>query len=112
MNTPIPSHLNGLLNRERAEGEQNFCYDDLDVCNLCGRELAPFGYVIDGEVKGTPQTAIPGGSTVGQWAYMCPSCFSRRGVGVKWGAGQLYERQPDGEWLMVGGFSPEDSDDA
>jgi len=100
-----------LIDRERAEHDQAFCYDDLDNCNLCARELAPIGYVIDGEVKGTPQMTVHDGSTVGQWAYMCPACFSELGVGVKWGRGQLYERQPDGQWLMVGGFPPEDRAD-
>ena len=107
-----PPHLLGLIDRGRAESEQSYCYDDLDRCNLCGADLARLGYVIDGEVKGTPQVAVPDGTTMGQWAYMCPTCFAKRGVGVKWGSGQLYERQNDGQWLLVGGFQARLGDDA
>ena len=111
MNT-VNTQLEALINRARAEREQEYCFDELDICNLCAKPLAAETFVIDGEVKGTPQLTIPGGATVGEWAYMCAACFSNHGVGVAWGRGQLYERSPDGKWLMVAGFAPETDDDA
>ena len=107
-----PPHLLQLVERRRAEEEQSFCYDELETCNLCGANLVSLGYVIDGEVKATTTVAVPDGTSMGQWAYMCPSCFAQHGVGVKWGSGQLYELQEDGQWLLVGGFQPCHNGDA
>ena len=107
-----PPGLVGLIDRARATVEQAYCAEQLEQCNLCGAALDPIGYAIDGEVRGTPQISVPSGATMGEWAYMCPTCFAKRGVGVRWGTGQLYERQSDGEWLLVGGFQPIDADDA
>lgn len=112
MTLPTPLHLRSLIDRNRATKEQSYCYDHLDRCNFCGADLARLGYVIDGEVKGTSQIGLPDGTTVGQWAYMCPDCFAKRGVGVKFGTGQLYERQRDGQWMLVAGFQPHGNDDA
>lgn len=112
MTLATPLHLQHLIDRDRAREEQVYCSDALDRCNLCGASLARLGYVIDGEVKETPQISVPDGTTMGQWAYMCPTCFAKRGVGVQWGKGQLYERQSDGQWFQVGGFQPQSADDA
>ena len=49
---------------------------------------------------------VPDGTSMGQWANMCAGCFQARGVGVVWGSGQLYERTPNGTWLMMAGFPP------
>jgi hypothetical protein len=42
------------------------------------------------------------------WANMCAKCFSARGAGIQWGAGQLYAKQSSGEWRMIAGFQPTD----
>jgi hypothetical protein len=35
---------------------------------------------------------------------MCPVFFLGNAAGIGWGQGQIYQLQPDGEWLMVAGF--------
>jgi hypothetical protein len=42
-----------------------------------------------------------------KWANMCADCFNDRSVGIGWGKGQLYARQPNGDWRLVAGFGPE-----
>jgi hypothetical protein len=91
----------------RALGDGLVCVDAPDRCNLCGRSLADQRFLVDGEASGTPLTRVPGGRLMGQWSYMCAACFRVRGIGIRWGTGQLYERQLDGLWVMVGGFPPE-----
>jgi len=107
MTLSIEAKLEALIDRDRAERDLQHCLDTLSLCNLCAKELSHERFVIDGEVKGTPQVSIPDGTSVGQWAYMCQTCYARRAVGIAWGTGQLYERTPDGYWLLVPGFSPE-----
>jgi hypothetical protein len=104
---PINSRLEVLIDRQRAERNPQYCLDVLDLCNLCGKSLAGERFVIDGEVKGTPQIEAFGGATMGQWAYMCGACFVTRGAGIAWGKGQLYEQAKIGEWLLVAGHPPE-----
>ncbi len=38
------------------------------------------------------------------WGNMCAACFNSKGAGIGWGEGQLYARQPNGDWRMVAGF--------
>jgi len=73
------------------------CLDSLSACDLCERSLADRKYVVNGRLRGDLM-----------WAYMCSQCFLRRGEGLGWGNGQLYSRQPNGDWLLVAGFPPED----
>lgn len=40
------------------------------------------------------------------WANMCADCTVFYGEGIGWGVGQLYRKEPDGQWLLVGGASP------
>jgi len=42
---------------------------------------------------------------------MCVPCFLRKGDGVEWGTGQLYARQPNGDWRLVAGFNPAEASD-
>lgn len=111
MNSEIESTLEAMIDRERAEREQEYCLDDLDFCNLCGKSLVKERFVIDGEVTETSQVTLPNGDGVGQWAYMCSSCFAKRGVGIRWGKGQLYEQISQGEWLRVAGGPIEGNDE-
>ena len=103
MQSGIDAQLEAMIDRDRAESEQEYCLDDLDFCNLCGKNLTDVRFVIDGEVRETNHVKLPNGDSVGQWAYMCSSCFSIRGVGLRWGKGQLYEQISLGEWLRVAG---------
>ena len=110
----IDSMLEKLVDKRRsarAEQEGQICYDAPQYCDLCGGALLHQQFFVDGEVKDTPQTPIPGHRSVGQWAYMCGACFGTRGVGIAWGTGQLYRRDAKGLWIMVAGFPPEESSD-
>jgi hypothetical protein len=111
MHSEIEHQLVAMIDRDRAEREQEYCLDDLQLCNLCAKSLTEERFVVDGEVKGTPQTMLPNGGSVGQWAYMCGACFFKRGVGIGWGRGQLYEQIFQGEWLQVAGFPIEGNDE-
>ena len=107
MQSEIETQLEAMIDRDRAELNQEYCLDLLDLCDLCGKRLKKERFVIDGEVKGTPEIMLPNGGNMGEWAYMCGICFSKRGVGVGWGRGQLYEQTSIGEWLQVAGFPAE-----
>ncbi len=107
MQKEIDVQLGLMIDQVRAEREQNYLLEVLDLCNLCGKSLHKERFVIDGEVKGTPQIKISEVISVGQWAYMCSSCFSELGFGISFGRGQLYEQLAPGKWLQVAGFSIE-----
>lgn len=47
-------------------------------------------------------------SLTGEWTCMCAVCFADFDSEVGYGQGQLYQRQPNGDWLLVGGFPPKD----
>jgi hypothetical protein len=66
-------------------------------CEVCGGDLNSSEFMVDGQVRGGPIT----------FSCMCPDCFIDKGDKVAWGSGQLYRRLPDGAWMMVGGFPPE-----
>lgn len=103
MHSELDAKLDVMIDRNRAEEEQEYCLDDLDFCNLCGKSLANERFVIDGEVRETSQIRQSDSVGMGQWAYMCSSCFEKRGVEIRWGKGQLYEQISKGEWLRVAG---------
>lgn len=103
MQSDIYVQLEAMIDRDRAEREQEYCLDELDFCNLCGKSLANERFVIDGEVRETSQVKLPSGDSMGEWAYMCSSCFTKQGVGIRWGKGQLYEQISRDEWLRVAG---------
>lgn len=96
----------------RAEELGQICYESPEWCNLCGTSLLDQRFLIDGEVKDTLQTPIPGHRSVGQWSFMCGACYAKRGCGVGWGTGQLFRRNSEGIWIMAAGFPPDESDDA
>lgn len=97
-----------LADHVRAHQDPKYCHDNPDTCDLCGTSFAAAEFLIDGEASETTATPVPGGESMGQWAYMCASCFASRGVGIKWGRGQLYQRTEHGNWLLVAGFPPDD----
>ncbi len=108
----IPCHddsaLEPLIEKERAEREEQVCTDSPERCDLCHQSLAGHRFMIDGEISRSRQMPIPGAQTMGEWGYMCAKCFAARGVGIKWGTGQLYQRNSAGEWVLVAGFQPEE----
>lgn len=104
MNQP----LSQTVDLERAQKNPDYCYDNPENCDLCGASLLQEEFLVDGEAKGTEQISVPSGGSMGQWAYMCATCFANRGVAIVWGHGQLYQRQENGSWLLVAGFPPEE----
>lgn len=84
---------------DRIEGEKRgeWHVDPPDSCDYCRRTLSTFTYFVDGKEK-----------QGFQWGNMCPDCFEVRGDAIRWGAGQLYQQVRSNEWLMVGGFPPDD----
>ncbi len=105
MASPHDAALDRLVDLDRAREEEEFYANASESCDVCRRSFENEKYMVDGELKGTPTTQVAG-ETVGQWGCVCSQCFARVGVGIKWGTGQLYLRQSDGEWLMVAGFRP------
>jgi len=78
------------------------CKYHLDVpedCDVCSIPLAGETYFSDGRLRGKAT-----------WANMCADCTVYRGAGIGWGTGQLYRKEADGQWLMVGGSSDSDED--
>ncbi len=68
-----------------------------DECDTCGRDLHRVTLMVDGARRDT-----------GEWACMCAVCFAALGSGIRWGRGQLYQRDASDGWLLVGGFPPRD----
>ena len=95
------SNFDSLIDRERAEKEQEFCREEVKQCDQCGNSLLKQKYLIDGAIK-------PGG--LSPWSYMCETCFPFKGAGIGWGIGQLYEKTNDGQWLLVAGFAPDEEE--
>jgi hypothetical protein len=66
--------------------------------DFCQCQINTRGLYVDGAIRGEMM-----------WANMCVPCFNVRGSGLGWGKGQLYARQPNGDWRMIAGFRPPDS---
>jgi len=102
-------YLGKFIESEKSQKDPQFNLDNPEKCDLCGTSFISQDFLIDGEVKDTPQIFLENGQSVGQWAYMCAECFKARGIDIKWGRGQLYEKTTSNEWLLVGGFPPDES---
>lgn len=79
----------------KAAEKPQFHFSSPQRCNLCGIDLTVRSFFVDGQVGHS-----------GEWRDMCSQCFFAKGAKIGWGKGQLYQRQPDGRWLLVGGFPP------
>jgi hypothetical protein len=53
-------------------------YDECDICH--GPIKNKVDFFVDGQIKGSSC-----------WALMCPQCFKKYGVGIKYGIGQKYD---------------------
>ena len=74
--------------------EPQYAYG-VEICDHCQCDLSQRGLFIDGKNCGEMT-----------WANMCVACFNVCGEGIGWGRGQLYARQPNGDWRMIAGFRP------
>lgn len=68
-----------------------------ESCDICQSDLTSRGLYVDGNVRNSHL-----------WANMCIPCFKTSGRGIAWGMGQLYAKQPTGQWRCVAGFRPLD----
>jgi len=78
---------------ERAAYAPEFHFSPPDKCDVCGTALSERSFFVDGRL-----------SERGEWRDMCSQCFFVQGGRIGAGKGQLYQRQPDEKWLLVGGF--------
>lgn len=72
---------------------------NVDECGICGSDLSMHGLHVDGRLRGDLM-----------WSNMCVDCFKRVGEGIGSGKGQLYARQPNGDWRLVAGWETEEAD--
>jgi len=66
--------------------------DPPEACDICSIPLYKETFISDGRLK-----------EHAAWANMCADCTVYYGNGIGWGIGQLYRRESDGRWLLVGG---------
>lgn len=66
-----------------------------ESCDVCGIPLDTDRYISDGKLKDSMA-----------WANMCADCTIYYGSGIGWGVGQLYRREDDTRWRLVGGGAP------
>ena len=75
--------------------------DAPEDCDICSIPLAKETFFSDGRLQGGPA-----------WANMCADCTIFFGDGIGWGTGQLYRKERDGRWLMVGGSSHQEDNES
>ncbi len=95
--SPAEQRLAKLADEAEARRQGQTYANPSDNCDLCGCSLAQRAFFVDARLRG--QIAF---------ACLCAECFFAEAEGIGWGKGQLYQRQPDGVWLMVAGFKPQD----
>ena len=85
-------------------------------CDLCSAQFAEQTVFVDGETRLNIQShPDPDGQLrqMGDWANMCFDCFTKVGVAIGWGSGQLYVQRRPGEWQCIAGGNPRaEGDDA
>ena len=74
--------------------EANYA-NGIDECGSCRRGLMQCGLVVDGKRRDDLM-----------WGNFCALCYLNVCEGIGWGRGQLYARQPNGDWRQVAGFEP------
>jgi hypothetical protein len=71
-----------------------------EECDICDKPFSSRRFMVDGNRRGRGI----------EWACMCSACFLREGEGIGYGKGQLYTHMDNDEWLMTGGFPPQEMD--
>jgi hypothetical protein len=98
--TPIDAaeeRLAALVDPDTVDARKPACAYNVNRCDHCLCCLDQRGLYVDGRLRGDLM-----------WSSMCVYCFANLGEGIGWGAGQLYARQPDGQWRMVAGWEAAD----
>jgi hypothetical protein len=70
--------------------------DGVEECGICGCNLNYRGLYVNGRLRGDLM-----------WSNMCTECLKGAGEGIGCDKGQLYARQPNGDWRLVAGWCPE-----
>ena len=100
MNQAINIKLSKLADLKEAKKRQIYCLPKPPKCDLCSKNLLEEKFYIDGATKND-----------GPWANMCSNCFDKHGAGIASGKGQLYMQVKKGSWLLVAGFSPQETEE-
>ena len=91
--TPIEQKLEGIA-RESNSRDKGTCYMGAsENCDICETPIAQSRFFIDASLKENPM----------MWGCLCTQCFEEEGSGLGIGKGQLYEKQDNGDWLLVAG---------
>lgn len=83
-------------------------------CDLCATDLLEQALFIDGETRLNAEPhPDPDGQLrqIGAWANMCFDCYTKAGVCIGWGSGQLYALRPNNEWQCIAGANPSTGDE-
>lgn len=91
------SALATLVDKAQVDRRSPEFANGVRECHLCRCDLQMRGLFVDCSVRGKS-------GCNGVWANLCSQCYERLGTGIGWGKGQLYARQPNGEWRLVAGF--------
>lgn len=95
--TEAEKALAGLADEEQGRRLEMTWAGEPDACGGCGADLTKRQFFVDGRLRDSLM-----------WGCLCAECFSEQGEGIGWGDGQLYKRQADGDWRLVGGFPSEE----
>ena len=93
--TPVDAaeeQLANLVDWDQIDAREHVYADGAMNCDRCACDLNLRGLYVDGRLRGDLM-----------WSNMCVNCFGDVGEGIGWGNGQLYARQPEGQWLLVAG---------
>ena len=82
------------LSTQRENRRQQW-YGDTE-CDICHREI--HNNLYDAQRRDINS----------EWATMCENCFKRFGIAVRWGIGQKYKQESDGNFYLIDGFPPEE----
>jgi hypothetical protein len=87
--------LESYIDPELVASREPAYHHDVEECGICGCDLNRRGLHVDGRLRGDLM-----------WSNMCVNCFKRVGAGIGCGNGQIYARQPNGDWRLVAGWRP------
>ena len=95
---PAEQQLAKLADQVEGRRRQEYYSNPSDACDACGCSLTQRAFFVDGRLRGQIM-----------FASLCAKCFFEKGEGIGWGQGQVYQREPDGQWLLVAGFPPKEN---
>lgn len=94
---PDKNQFEEIIDIEDAKKRNIIIHNNIKYCDFCRKLMCEEQYLIDGATKHGP------------WGWMCFECFSEKGIGIKFGIGQLYKKIAN-KWLLVAGYNTENND--